>query len=77
MARQWLRSLRKAHGFAQEELARRVGVQRPVVSQWESGARRPGYDKMLALSELLGAEVMERFASERFASESKADGRVA
>jgi len=62
--RKWLRELRKSAGLTQEALALRLGVERPVVSQWESGARRPGYDKMLRLAGILGPEVMEHFAAE-------------
>lgn len=70
--RDWLRALRKAKGMTQSAVAQRLGVAKPVISRWESATRRPTYDKMLALADLLGPEVMERFASE-----SKSDGRVA
>lgn len=68
--RMWLRELRKNAGLTQEALALRLGVERPVVSQWESGARRPGYDKMLRLAKELGQQVMAEF-------EAEANGRVA
>ncbi len=35
------RLLRERAGLTQEELARVVGVKRPTVCRWESGARNP------------------------------------
>lgn len=35
-----LEESRKMIGLTQTELARRLGVQKPAVSRWESGARR-------------------------------------
>jgi predicted transcriptional regulator len=29
------------HGFSQSEIARRLGVSKPAVSQWRHGKRRP------------------------------------
>lgn len=60
----WLRTLRKQHSMTQRELAEKVGTVKPVVSQWESGTRRPGYVKMRALARVLGPEVMTHFEAE-------------
>lgn len=36
-----LRSVRQKLGVSQVELARRMGVDQPTVSKWETGARYP------------------------------------
>mgnify|MGYP000989409913 CR=1 FL=1 len=74
--RNWLHKLRKEKGLSQAELAELVGTKRPVVSQWESGVRRPGYDNMVRLADLLGPEVHARFAEEA-ANRHAQDGQVA
>lgn len=38
----------------QVDLARRLGVSRPILSQWASGARRPAYAGRVALDRELG-----------------------
>jgi len=37
---------RKKRGYTQKELADKIGVPRSLVAQWETGIRRPHYDKM-------------------------------
>lgn len=64
LSRPWLASLRVGAGLRQRDVAETIGVSEAVVCQWESGARRPSYPHMLALSELLGQEVMSQFAAE-------------
>ena len=50
-----VRHARRVHGIAQGELAQRIGVSRPWISQFESG-RTPnaGIDRILALVNVLG-----------------------
>jgi len=62
--RMWLRNLRKICGLSQEALAQKIGVERAVVSQWESGSRRPTYNNMCLLEDILGPEVLEQFSAE-------------
>lgn len=47
-------SLRRQHGWSQEELAARLAVSRQSVSKWESGQSLPDIDKILELSRLFG-----------------------
>lgn len=48
-----LKAYREQANIPQEEIARRIGVSRQVVSYWENGHAKPGADKILKLSELL------------------------
>ncbi|MFC3293559.1 helix-turn-helix domain-containing protein [Modicisalibacter luteus] len=44
-----IRDARKAVGIAQERLGIEVGVSRPAIVQWESGAKRPNYERLCML----------------------------
>lgn len=44
----------KDSGISQSELARRLGVSQPTVSDWISGKKRPSGDKVLALATEIG-----------------------
>lgn len=57
--------------LTQAELAERLGVSRPIVSQWVSGVRRPGLEHIFGLEKLLGAEVLVRFRTETQAEPSQ------
>jgi transcriptional regulator with XRE-family HTH domain len=43
-----LRGLREARGWSQSELARRSGIVRPAISNYEAGKREPT-DRVLAI----------------------------
>lgn len=47
-----LQSLRKQHGFSQEQLADLVGVSRQAISKWESGHSSPDLNNLIALSNI-------------------------
>lgn len=49
-----LQTLRKQHGFSQEQLADLLGISRQAVSKWESGQSLPDIDNLVRLSELYG-----------------------
>jgi transcriptional regulator with XRE-family HTH domain len=59
---------RERAGFSQDEVALLVGQQRPVISNWEGGTRRPNSQQLaklsaiyrVSLSELLGGETRAR-----------------
>lgn len=44
-----IRDARKAVGIIQERLGIEVGVSRPAIVQWESGAKRPNYERLCML----------------------------
>ena len=50
-----IRTLRKAKGLTQEDLAAQLHVTRQAVSSWERGGSCPDFDTLKALSEILDA----------------------
>ena len=52
-----IKTLRKAKGLSQEELAVKLHVVRQTISKWEKGLSVPDSDMLLALSEALEAPV--------------------
>lgn len=52
-----LQRLRKSKGLSQEDLAARLCVSRQSVSKWETGLAYPETEKLLALCEILGADL--------------------
>ena len=62
-----LKTIRKAKGYTQEELAIKVNVVRQTVSKWEKGLSVPDADVLshiaevleVSVSELLGAEIKQ------------------
>ena len=53
-----LRHARRRKGFSQRELARRAGVQQPVVARIESGTVTPRVDTLQRLLEACGESLM-------------------
>ena len=62
-----LKTIRKAKGYTQEELAMKVNVVRQTVSKWEKGLSVPDADVLshiaevleVSVSELLGADIKQ------------------
>ena len=52
-----IRTIRKAKGLSQEELAVKLNVVRQTVSKWENGLSVPDSDLLIALSEALETPV--------------------
>lgn len=50
-----IRTLRKAQGLTQEELAAALHVTRQAVSSWERGGSCPDFDTLKRIGEVLGA----------------------
>ena len=67
-----IKTIRKAKGLSQEELAIKINVVRQTVSKWEQGLSVPDSDMLIALSDaletpvstLLGETVMETQAND-------------
>lgn len=56
-----IRSLRKAAGLTQDELAERVGVCQSAVAVWESGNGFPTADKLPQIAKILGCTIDDLF----------------
>lgn len=54
-----IKSIRKAKGLSQEELAIQLHVVRQTISKWEKGLSVPDADRLIALSEALETPVGE------------------
>lgn len=52
-----IKTIRKAKGLSQEELAIELNVVRQTISKWEQGRSVPDADLLISLSETLGAPV--------------------
>ena len=54
-----IREYRKQRKWTQEELAKRLGVERSAVAKWESGKSQPQAARLVALAEVFGCSVDE------------------
>ena len=52
-----IKTIRKAKGLSQEELAIKLNVVRQTVSKWEQGLSVPDSELLVSLSEALGTSV--------------------
>ena len=59
MFKENLKTLRKAKGLSQEELATRLNVVRQTISKWEKGLSVPDADLLIRISEILEVSVSE------------------
>ena len=50
-------SVRKMHGFSQDELAEKIGVSRQTLSKYETGESLPDIEKSQALAEVFGVSL--------------------
>ena len=50
---------RKALGYTQSALAKRINVSQQTVSHWESGKRRPSVEMLKKLADLFGCSIDE------------------
>jgi transcriptional regulator with XRE-family HTH domain len=66
-----LRSIRESLGFTQEQVAKRLGVTRPVISYYESGKRPIKIHLLRKLSNLYGYEFS--YFTNNFISEEESD----
>lgn len=54
-----IREYRKQRKWTQDELAKRIGVERSAVAKWESGKSQPQAARLVALAEVFGCSVDE------------------
>ena len=53
-------SLRKLHGFSQDELAEKIGVTRQTLSKYETGESLPDIERCKQLADIFGVSMDER-----------------
>ena len=66
-----LKTIRKAKGYTQEELAIKVNVVRQTVSKWEKGVSVPDADVLSHIAEVLEVSVSELLGTEIKQEDSK------
>lgn len=66
-----LKTIRKAKGYTQEELAIKVNVVRQTVSKWEKGLSVPDADVLSHIAEVLEVSVSELLGAEINQEDSK------
>lgn len=66
-----LKTIRKAKGFTQEELAIKINVVRQTVSKWEKGLSVPDADALSRIAEVLEVNVSELLGAEIRQEDSK------
>lgn len=59
-----IKSIRKAAGMTQDQLAEKLGVAQPTVCSWELGTSAPRYEQILKIREVFGCTMDELFASD-------------
>ncbi len=52
----WFKAIRENSGLTQGKLAQKVGVERSLISKFETGSARPSPDTAKAIAEVLGFE---------------------
>ena len=57
MLKENLVTLRRLHGFSQEEIAERIGISRQAYAKWESGATIPDIEKCSLLAKVYGTTI--------------------
>lgn len=66
-----LKTLRKARGFSQDQLATRLNIVRQTVSKWEKGLSVPDAEQLVRVADILGVQVHELLGKEIDVSEEK------
>ena len=52
-----LKELRLQHGFSQEELANRIGINQSSYSDWETGKCKPNYEGLEKIADFFGVSL--------------------
>ncbi|MBR1709262.1 MAG: helix-turn-helix transcriptional regulator [Clostridia bacterium] len=54
-----VRELREKMGLQQKDLALKIGVSQPTISEWEHGKKDPSGERLIKLAELFGVTTLE------------------
>ena len=68
-----IRSLRKARGLSQEEVAQRLHITRQTLSKWENGLSVPDAQLLLKLAEILEVSVAQLLEGSTETNEDEQD----
>ena len=52
-----VKSIRKERGWTQDDLAKRVGVSRSAVGNWEQGLREPEFETLEAVADVFNVDL--------------------
>ena len=63
-------SLRKIHGYSQDELAEKIGVSRQTLSKYETGESYPDIEKCKLLADIFGTTLDDLVSYDRNVSEN-------
>ena len=63
-------SLRKIHGYSQDELAEKIGVSRQTLSKYETGESYPDIEKCKLLADIFGTTLDDLVSYDRNDSEN-------
>ena len=63
-----VKQLRKDNGWSQEDFAKRLGVTRSAIGNWEQGTREPPYEMLEAIADVFNCE-MQYLIGEKPASD--------
>ncbi len=72
-----IKTIRKARGLSQEELANRLNVVRQTVSKWETGLSVPDAELLISLSQVLETPVSALLGETAAPEKSDEPGKIA
>ena len=52
-----VKALRKENGWTQDDFARRVGVSRSCIGNWEQGLREPEYESLEKIADMFNVDI--------------------
>ena len=71
-----LKALREIKGWSQEELARRLGVSRSKIGNYEQGTREPGFEDLEAIADIFNCTIAFLIEDGRYGPEEFYEARV-
>lgn len=72
---QRLKQMRELKGWSQEELAKRLGVSRSKIGNYEQGTREPGFEDLEAIADIFNCTIAFLIEKDRLGPEDLYDVR--
>ena len=72
-----LKSLRKKHGYSQQDLSKLLGVSKSAIGMYEVGSRMPDYEMMKSISNLFNVSMDYLYEKEVETESSLSDLKLA